>query len=138
MAKTKARAKAKANTRARARAAARGIPGVKKLKKKSFLVVVAPGTNTFPAATQVTTVVGQDSTGTMPFEITKQELDPSTNSKRILLSIKGTKTRLKSRRTKVRLDPPDPGDLTITLTGQGPNIDPVVTVPVVFVDDFDP
>ncbi len=120
------------------RAAAQGVPGVKKLKKKSFLVIVAPGSTTFPAGTQVTRVVGQDSNETTLFEIKKQEPDPSVNSKRILLSIKGTKTRRrKSRRAKVRLDPPDPGDLTITLTGQGPIIDPVVTVPVVFVDEFD-
>lgn len=118
-----------------------GVPGVKKLKKKSLVVIVAPAGTNFPTGANGTKVssIKRLATATTPELIFTKSIPPKVTAQHILLSIKGPNTRAaKAKGKKLFDDTPDPGSLTITLTDQGPNIDPIVVVPVVFVDDFDP
>lgn len=118
---------------------AQAKPCIKRNQKKSFLVIVAPGGQgtKFPIGTMVSRVRGSDG---LEYRISSQEIPILAPNKRITLSIKGPNALTSKRGSKSKSINPasDPGDLTITLTGQGTGIDPDVIVPVEFVDDFDP
>lgn len=66
------------------------------------------------------------------YTVEKLKLHPTGAATQLHLSIKGKKTR-----NKAIIDDPEPGNLTITLEDQGADIDPVATVLVFFVEEFD-
>lgn len=112
----------------------------KKLNKKSYLVIRAPGTTQFKATTKVATV--KDKTdATLTWDIHKQKL--STDRKAIAVVLHGKRTvarkpgDAKSGAPAV-IDEPDSGTLAITLSDPPTGVDPlVVDTTVEYVDDFE-
>jgi hypothetical protein len=115
----------------------------KKPTKVTHLAIRAPVGTTFDPGTSVLSVEG--SVGTTTFSL---DFDPSPHTidsgktiivkligELISVSAKSGKSKPKSKR-EVAPGPPDPGNVTITLSTPPTTIDPITQViPVVFVDD---
>ena len=105
----------------------------KKNGKKSYLVLVAGGSDAFSSATTVTNVKKKNTSIT--FDVNKQGL--SANLKKLTIKLSGKVTFAKqTKKRSLLLNDPDSGTLVVTLSNPGTVTSPV-EVPVEFVEDFD-
>ena len=110
------------------------IPLIKKATGTvSCLAITPPTGKQFPTGMSATAVEGSSTVGNTQFTISRQQ----TRRDYLFLSITSAGPAVAvTKSKKVRSQVPDPGSITITVTGQGPDIQPTIEVPVVFVDDF--
>lgn len=115
-------------------AKATAFPMYKKTNgKKSYVVIVAPGNETFKATTTIASVTDKNNAN-LTWTVHKQ--DVSNDRKKILAVLHGTRTPI-GQTHRPFTDPPDPGIVVITLSDPG-TVDPTVNdVPVQYVDDYD-